>query len=99
MIFETSTVVTLVVVGAGIASTWGALSVRIRSLEIRAAAADELRKLHDGLAATFDAVRTDQGRRIGQAQSSVDVLQGKLDSLEKGLARRRANTAAGVPRA
>ena len=99
MIFETGTVVTLVIVGAGLASTWGALSVRIRSLEIRAAAGDELRKVVDGLAATFDAVRTDQGRRIGQAQSNVDVLQGRIDSLEKGLARRRASTAAGVPRA
>lgn len=95
MIFEAGTVVTLVIAGAGLAATWGALSVRIRSLEARSAAVDELRKVVDGLAATFDAVRTDQGRRIGKAQSDADILQGRIDGFQSGFgAGRRSRTAA-----
>ena len=94
---EQGTLVAIVTAAAGAVSTWGVLGWRVRSLENRAAEVAELRKVVDGLSATFSDVRTDQGRRIGEAKSAVDQLAGRLAGFEAGFVAGRARSKTAVP--
>jgi HAMP domain-containing protein len=86
------TIVTLGLAVAGVASTWGALSRRIRALEDRA---DEIKALRDQITA-LEASRMDQGRRIGELDKTTHALVGELRGVSIGLAAaRRTRTAAG----
>lgn len=80
---------------AGVAATWGALRVRIASLETRvkelAQACEQLKELSSAADGRLDFVRTDQGRRLGELEKTTNALVGRFDGFIAG---RRSRTAA-----
>lgn len=81
---------------AGIASTWGVLSRRVRALEEQLGEIKDLRERVTAADKTIDFVRTDQGRRLGDVEKTANALVGRFEGFAQGFgAGRRTRTAAG----
>jgi hypothetical protein len=96
---DQSTILAFTCAVAGIAATWGALRGKIAALEAKAKALEQvttsLKEVCAAADATIAFVRTDQGRRLGELEKTVNGLVGRFDGFEKGFgAGRRSRTAA-----
>lgn len=97
MNLDVSTILAVGLPLLGLAATWGALGYRIRELENKARAHEDLRKATDALDLKIEFVRKDQGARIGVLEKDVGILQGKFEGFDRGFgAGRRSRTAAHV---
>lgn len=91
MQIDPALLVTSGVLLAGLATTWGALGIRVRNLEKDSATKAELAALEK----KWDEARTAQGVRIGKIETKTDGLAGQFNGFQSGFATgRRSRTAA-----